>query len=393
MDIKQSIKESGKMKTKSISVLLFCSLVFLTVIACGASKPSLEENTPTEQTDSKAVSLSKTPTMQPGNITSGQAFEPNEEFIWSTANGVSPNDVLEEISYYGQGGGQYCTGDEKKPVMTYEPLNEELMTLSTLIACGWERNEILTGTIKYPNGKSVTSKIQTKSDEDSNYGIFGFRPAIDDPPGIYVFTLEGKKGRVEAKARFSKPNGPRLFQFDNGNLLLYGFAPKENVRLFVYFDNKLAAWQEYQVNQSGQLIIKYLVPNKNYELVLLMAIGDQSGEVHLKYENHFGRSFDILVDKSIQKVFCGGVYSRLTLANSGHVAFTDGADMRIRKKPGFSHDVMYKVPEGTGFNLLDGPECVDNVFWWQIQTEEKLEGWMAEFQDGIFLLDPGYFAN
>jgi len=73
---------------------------------------------------------------------------------------------------------------------------------------------------------------------------------------------------------------------------------------------------------------------------------------------------------------------------TGRVAYTDGAYMRIRKNPGFNQAIINSVPEGTPITVIGGPSCADTVTWWKIQTDKKLEGWMAESQYGVYLIEP-----
>lgn len=88
-------------------------------------------------------------------------------------------------------------------------------------------------------------------------------------------------------------------------------------------------------------------------------------------------------------VICpGSLKSRLTLDMRARVAFTDGTNMRIRIEAGFSQKAAASVPEGTLLTILGGPTCVDSVTWWRIRTKDAKEGWMAEYQNGVYLLEP-----
>ena len=79
---------------------------------------------------------------------------------------------------------------------------------------------------------------------------------------------------------------------------------------------------------------------------------------------------------------------RVSVGEEARVAFTDGSNMRIRENPGFSQVILYRVPEGTFIEVLDGPQCTDGNNWWKIRTENGLDGWMTESQDGVYLLEP-----
>lgn len=84
----------------------------------------------------------------------------------------------------------------------------------------------------------------------------------------------------------------------------------------------------------------------------------------------------------------GALASRLSVSARVRVAYTDGTNMRIRDRAGFSQTTLYSVPEGTLLTILSGPKCADNSTWWQIRTDGGLEGWMAEYQGSVYLLEP-----
>ena len=85
---------------------------------------------------------------------------------------------------------------------------------------------------------------------------------------------------------------------------------------------------------------------------------------------------------------CSQPHSRLSVGDLARVARVNGTNMRIRSRPGFSESILNKVPEGTALTIMEGPECVDGNNWWYIRTNNGLEGWMTESQNGIYWLEP-----
>lgn len=85
---------------------------------------------------------------------------------------------------------------------------------------------------------------------------------------------------------------------------------------------------------------------------------------------------------------CSGFFSFLEVGSEARVAKVDGSNMRIRSQPGFSQDIVAKVPEGTRLTILNGPRCIDGAKWWYIRTKGGIEGWMTESQNNIPLLEP-----
>lgn len=409
-------------------------------------------------------------------------------FTLNYANLIPPEDVLQEIDFYGGGGGglSCIMGTYSQPTIILDPSDGELMTESTMITCGWQKQETLTGKIQYPDGRIISTAIP------GDY--LSFAPTLDAPPGLYIFRIIGKNETVESNAYFYKPNGPRLYEINPNRLMLYGFSPKENVRLLFYTfsSNKtleLKGWQHYTTNNEGRLIVDAV----DKDLGAFVVIGEKSGEVHALLtsngsggrrmegnvllssgiydpffknnsylvcaENtptHFSSKGDSakvasanlevfanprksarvlaylpiganvyffegggpycdngliwwnvnygatnpgfiiefdngqynLEPSSNPNLFCGNLESRLSKGNRARVAFTDGTDMRIRAKPGVTQNVLYKVPEGTQFSVLEGPQCIDDIGWWKILTDDGLVGWVAEYQGSIYLLEP-----
>lgn len=340
---------------------------------------------PTQQdTDGAEISSAVTEEVE----TATPSIQASAVFDISTANQIAPDGILQELSFFGGGGGFSCK-PEKSPYVLMEPEDGELMTLSTMISCGWQDNEVLTATILYPDGRSKAFDLQAENDGlGIYYNEFGIKTDIGDPPGIYTLTLTGKNGVVESEVYFREPNGPRIVRPDHEHIYLYKFAPDEHVRLFYYDeDGQLDGWAEYRMSNRGELLIGISVQTSPY-FTYFYAIGDNSGEARLLQENPFGETVDTTEQKSIQVLYCGELQSRLAVGNSGRVAFTDGSDMRIRKSAGLQAEVIHKVPEGTTFTVIDGPKCFDNISWWKTRTTDGIEGWMAEFVDDVYLLEP-----
>ena len=88
-------------------------------------------------------------------------------------------------------------------------------------------------------------------------------------------------------------------------------------------------------------------------------------------------------------VLCPGpLQSRLAPDGRARVAFTDGTKMRIRARAGFTQETLKLVPEGTLLMITGGPVCIDDTTWWRIRTRDGFDGWMAEYKDGVYLVEP-----
>jgi hypothetical protein len=113
---------------------------------------------------------------------------------------------------------------------------------------------------------------------------------------MYEVLFSGESGALTVPVNFVHPETPRLYLEDN-LLMLYNFGENEVVRLLVYsrvqesdppifrpllFTDfygyaELVGWNQYQVNESGQLLIDISEnQNNGYEYIIL---GEESGEV------------------------------------------------------------------------------------------------------------------
>jgi len=301
------------------------------------------------------------------------AAVPEVVFNSNTANQVAPEDVFAEVGFF-DAPAKFCDRPPySAPTLFLAPNNGELLTRGRLIVCGWQPNEVLKATVQYPDGRSISQFMVALSDSYTYYGKFEFRPTLDDPPGLYTFTLKGQKESVTATAEFRAPDGPRLYEIDWAHSLLYHFAPQESVRLLCYdYRGKLLAWQDITVDQSGNQPVSVETGNCTF-----VALGQSSGEVHQI------REWTSTVRKT-----CGGLLSRLKEYIKARVTFNDGIAKPVRALEGYSQEVVASIPEGTIINIMRGPRCADNSIWWPIQTESGVIGWIPEEQNGIYLLEP-----
>jgi hypothetical protein len=385
------------MKRSSV-VLVFCGLVILAILACGGAptavheepveepvyeEPMTEESMQEEPMTEEPMQeepMTEEPAEQPAQPEPPAEESKSAEFNPSNANQVPPDDVLNEVTYYGGGGrGSTCEGATEPILNILSGLGpHEWMDLILVDSCGWQENEIVTATLIYPDSSQASERV------DAGLGFFGYdiQPTRSMQPGTYRIIMEGNSGYVEDSAEVSVPASPRMYRVEGNWLVLYSFSPHENIRLLAYepvdfFTMRLVGWKGYQTDANGQLMIH--APAQGY---LYYAVGEISGLVKNSEFGSPGLGSDILVSN------CGGLPSRLYAEAGARVTFTDGSDMRIREKPGYSEDILTAVPEGTAIVIQNSRKCADGSTWWKILTDEGLEGWMAEDQNGVYLLEP-----
>src|SRR5690606_31450368 len=84
-------------------------------------------------------------------------------------------------------------------------------------------------------------------------------------------------------------------------------------------------------------------------------------------------------------IVCGGYTTRLVVG--GQAQRAGNTNVRIRNNPSRSATQLGLINSGAAIPVLDGPQCVDNVPWWQVSFNGVV-GWAGEAADGLALLRP-----
>jgi hypothetical protein len=209
--------------------------------------------------------------------------------------------VLYEVTYSGGFGGD--GPDAPKPCsLTYEHPevgsggNIDAVNWNeyfTIIVCGWQPNEKIQIMIQNEAGELIYDEEITAgriidgeeiiTDDNplgDNVVTFRYSVPINIPYGLYNVIFEGEQsGRIIQNLTIEKPTSSRVYRYD-GKLILHNFKPNESVRLLgytiqgeeenlyrCYLANHpdtygqidvyiLTAWQDYQVDDQGNLVIQ-----------------------------------------------------------------------------------------------------------------------------------------
>ncbi len=78
---------------------------------------------------------------------------------------------------------------------------------------------------------------------------------------------------------------------------------------------------------------------------------------------------------------------RLIPGERGAVSFTDGQPLNVRAAASLGAARIGQLPEGTLFDVVEGPACADGLYWWQIKTSD-IAGVIAEGADGVYFVEP-----
>lgn len=383
--------------------LLWGCFILCTGTACSnnSDTPSLTPTASSVPQQSPTPSSSATATQEAVAVPAEPTPE-NLIFDLSTANKTLPDDLIREVTFFSTGGWPDDSMCNRPSIFVY-PEDNELMTLVGFVVCGVSGPESLTGKVLYPDGKVLTLDIQAEPMGASYWGSLAFKPKIDDPEGVYTFSIAGKDFTLEAQATYTLPDGPRLYKLDNEHILLYGFQPKEKVRLAFYkadFNWVFVGWEEYVVGEDGRAVIYVSVGQAENEFELnklfiprwiytFVAFGEQTGEVRLLHNNGFGGAWSLITGQTQkQPNVCEGLPSRLFETARARVASLGGDRLRVRTSAGFSQEIKTHFAEGTQLTIKTGPTCADGSTWWYVQAENGQTGWVAEYRNDTYFLEP-----
>ncbi len=77
--------------------------------------------------------------------------------------------------------------------------------------------------------------------------------------------------------------------------------------------------------------------------------------------------------------------SQLTNEIQGRVPPTSVSN--VRAEPGINVGQIGQIPGGAVFNVQSGPNCTDDILWWQVNYD-GLVGWIAEGEAGEYFVEP-----
>jgi hypothetical protein len=80
---------------------------------------------------------------------------------------------------------------------------------------------------------------------------------------------------------------------------------------------------------------------------------------------------------------CPGAAPQRVMIGEQAIVCTQSDDLIMRRGPGSDRDALRGIESGTIFMITDGPSCANNWFWWKVELDSGLAGWVAEGGDNI----------
>jgi len=388
---------------------LLSAIVLSVVMACSIFAPA----TPTPD----AALEARVETPVGGNAESPAGAEPPtrvpppvQNFSLDNADKVKPEDVLNELSYSGAGGGggpgECPFYDPEFPTVGSEgSLSSNYIALKSidLKSCGWELNEEVSVTVELPDGNTHIETVVALRPDTSDY-VRGERKAIiefkysqpKDLYGKYKVTFFGKSGVVSTKVYIQSPDLKMEYGADGISILVHGLQPQERVRVFLY-DNissgmgegkfTFVAWEEFYADGFGELQIAFAENSIPVFPRIVTVIGDKSG-IAPSRENTLSL-LTINPDGScFVNAWKNNAYpTRLEVGMNAFVAFDPPLPNRVRQGPGENYKIIDRINPGVVFKVIDGPVCVDDVNWWKVKgIDRNFDGWTMEADEQYYLV-------
>jgi hypothetical protein len=133
--------------------------------------------------------------------------------------------------------------------------------------------------------------------------------------------------------------------------------------------------------------IIYTMPYTDYVLINARALNGTSTGSYILYVTEGTTEQEEEEDTAVttESIVCGGYTTQLVIG--GQARRAGGTNVRIRANPSRSGQQLGLINNNTAAAVLDGPQCVDNVPWWQVSFNGVV-GWAGEAADGLPLLVP-----
>jgi hypothetical protein len=245
------------------------------------------------------------------------------------------------------------------------------------------------GTITYPDGSTWPLDLTNPADPDEPHCL---DLAVLDVPGAPVgqYQIDITQDGITLTMRYQieYAHEPRVDRVDGQPEVawLAGFAPQEAVRVAVYTPADSAATfagaLDITTDRAGMALITNLPPDS-----AVFASGDASGEagqITAMLEEVF-RPIPATAPPPEVFVCPGALTARLWVGATGWVIPDGTGALIVRGLPGTDQYELGKLPEGTLFDVVDGPKCLEGRLWWLVYGENKVGGWISEGSNRYFV--------
>jgi Tol biopolymer transport system component len=79
---------------------------------------------------------------------------------------------------------------------------------------------------------------------------------------------------------------------------------------------------------------------------------------------------------------------RMTIGQQGRIVVSDGTGNNLRDTFATTGTVLGVLADGEVFNVISGPQCAENYWWWQVRRWDGQTGWTVEGVTGEYFIEP-----
>lgn len=177
-------------------------------------------------------------------------------------------------------------------------------------------------------------------------------------------------------------------EWDDPTIILKGFAPYQNLKLLFYRNEGTVGDFCYlsvyltsttvQVDKFGSASI---LLKGDFENVSLDYVYDVTTN-KLETFSVMGLQGGTFTEEKCYA--CSGAPLQQVEVGGRAYVCTKTDNLRLRNKAGlYFSDIVAKIETGTHLKIIDGPECNNGFYWWKVETETGIVGWVAEGGDNV----------
>lgn len=342
-------------------------LIAITCVACNLELDS--PNTNSNERSEQSVRFPKQSTVD-FSLSSNQEFLPT----------IIRKDILDEVSFFASGGGgltwMYCVNENGNNINIVSEVPKVEFTDGVNAEINIDRP--LSISIIFPNGDILTKQFSILTS-------FDYYVDFQSPIGAHTVLLTDGIHKQYCYFDVQEPILPRLYPGYGGyfdfmdnlspHLVLFGFEPNEKVCLFSYADKRLVAWQSFQVDGKGNLMVNLvdmielrgesiMAPKTEF---MVVAVGNETGEVYpYEYSDAYGDRSVVSTHKSI------------ITRKSDFVEVKSPADIyHIYSEPSSDSVRIGTTSAGQQLVVLEKRITISGEVWWRIQMNNiATEAWV-----------------
>ena len=187
-------------------------------------------------------------------------------------------------------------------------------------------------------------------------------------------TYQGTQNSIFT-AHVTSPNtASTVLPYSNGDLDKYSISPTGNTVVYTVFG----------INQGSYIwsdgVLQKIITGANFATNVVWGYS----EWRLGEGSALGTPISQVVQPPIACLT--ELPSRLIIGRSAHVL--PGGSNNMRDAANVNANLLLQIPEGANMTVLDGPTCVNNLAWWQVNYNGTI-GWTVEGSGIDYWLSPG----